>query len=177
MFTNPMFVAVLFALLVFAVAAIGQQISFRRDDRRRKEEDIQRVAKRAREEERRRIQRVKRIARQDKVGDRMYWSLIEVWKQAGKPAGFEPWRIRHNFANSPGKDEGSYYIEVGGSRDPIGAKVWISIDLRKIGHEVSFTGSPFIDGGYQEFSLADADGFIRLVLVDKLFHQIKSITA
>ena len=174
---TKVFVVLIFAVLVVAVAAIVETINNRRDKRRRKEEDIQRVAKRVREEERRRTQRVKRIAHQDKIGDRMYWSLVEAWKKAGEPAGFEPWRIRHNFANSPEKDEGNYYIEVGGSRDPIDAKVWISIDLRKIGREVSFTGSAFIADGYREFSLADADGFIRLVLVDKLFHQIKSITA
>ena len=168
-----MFVAVLLTALVISVAVIGQQISFRRENKRRKEEDIRLAAKRAREDEHRRTQRVRRIACQDKIGDRMYWSLVEVWKRAGETAGFEPWRVRHNFANSPEKDEGSYYIEVGGSRDPIDAKVWISIDLRKIGHEVSFTGSPFIDGGYQENSLADAGRFIQLVLVDKLFPQTK----
>lgn len=173
--TNEMLVVFLLAALVIAVAVTIPVLGERRDKRRRKEEDIQRAAKRAREEERRRIQRVKRIAHQDKIGDRFYWLLYEAWKGAGEPAGFEPWRIRHNFANSPEKDEGSYYIEVGGSRDPIEAKVWISIDLRRIGHEVSFTGSAFIAGGYREFSLADAGGFIRLVLVDKLFHQTKPV--
>jgi hypothetical protein len=174
--SNQMLVAFLFAALVIAVSVAISMYFTRRDKRRRREEDIREVAKRAREEERRRIQRVKRIARQDKIGDRMFGSLFHAWKMAGEPEG-SPRRIRHNFG-AGAEAEGGYYIEVGGVRDAIDAKVWISIDLRRVGHEVSFTGGPsFIDNGYREYSLADVNWYIPLVLTDKLFRQAKTVSA
>lgn len=153
-----------------SLAAVGvQQYLFRRDDRICKEEEIRKAARDARSKEKERIRMLKRLGRQDALGDRVYWSLYGSWKRVGRPVGLEPRRIRHNFGAA---EEGNYYIEIGGDgTDPIETIFWICLDLRRTGKELSVTGdSSILDGSsHREFPAEDGAGFVRIILAEKVF--------
>ncbi len=128
-------------IVVFVVVAIVAiaipVISNRRWHQRQEEETIHETAERERATESARVARVKKIASQDKAGDRIYWSLVEAWKRAGSPAGRQVLRIRHNFGSA---DEGNYYIEIGGNTgDPdFNTLLWLNIGISSWCREGTF---------------------------------------
>lgn len=164
---SPILVVLIAMTPVVLGAIMLQQFFFRREARRRKQEDITETARRERAVERERTKRVKRAARQDKVGDRIFWSLTDSWKQAGSTKGLQPRRISHNFGSA---EDGSYYVEVGGDgRDPIDAIFWINVDLRRAGREVSVTGSLLGEKRHMELRQEDGVGFVCSTLADRVF--------
>lgn len=161
-----MFVIVTIVPVVIGAVTLGWFLE-RREKRRQQQEDIREAARKDRATERRRVARVKRITRQDEIGDRIFWSLYKAWKMANSPDDRMVLRIRHNGD--------SYYIQIGRENsivDPIGAKVWINVNLSQPGKEITITGDHRLVGreeGYLMLPLGDGEGFIHNILAARIY--------
>ena len=162
-------------ILVIIAAAVGcfvavaiPVVATRREKRRQEEREIRERARQERDAEDRRVKKVKMLARQDRIGDEISESLVEAWRNAGRPRRLTPHRIRHNF----GGDDGNYYIDFHppDTTDPLYIKVWIVVDLRKENKEICICGDSKLIGKSELFlPLGPGEGFINNILVDRIY--------
>ncbi|MDP3740949.1 MAG: hypothetical protein Q8R08_01315 [bacterium] len=155
------------ALAVFAVMlTFGIAMFMVISERRGKTRKIKEAAQLARRAEKARIREnlacERRIALQDEIGDRIYWSLVRAWRVAGEPKDREPRRICHNFGQNK---DGSYYIQLSkvGSSDPIHTCLEIVVNLRKERNSQVYIRTDFelgLGNFFVETSVTDAEGLL-----------------
>ena len=160
------------ALGLVAIIAISlQSFFFRRAERRRKEKEIQKQTCSERNAEKKRVERVKQLARQDKIGDEIVWPWILAWRRAGSPPNRRIFRIRRNFGQN--QADAVYSIWVGRrSSDPLTIKLEVIIDLRQKGKEISLVGREFLGGiDSMILELKGGRGFVEKTLARNIFPE------
>lgn len=164
--------------LVAIIAVSLQSFSFRRAECRQKEEEIRERARSEQAAEKKRVERVEQLALQDSIGDEIIRSWVSAWKRAGKPPDRKVFVIRRNYGQDP--MGASYYIEIGRNNDPITTKLWMNLNLRLVGKEISLTGvQKFLDDepdNYLTIGLEGGKGFVQTILKDRIFPEAISRT-